>query len=87
VSKRVVESGILSTLTGAASLLEIEFDGNRRKRACGFQAAFAVRLSTVIKRKKLDGRGRLAVECGRMTYSEDDRKGDARFPPDDYYRK
>jgi hypothetical protein len=37
VSQRIVESGILSTRTGATSLLEIEFDGNRRKKHVDFR--------------------------------------------------
>jgi hypothetical protein len=37
VSERIVESGVLSTRTGAASLLEIEFDGNRRKQQIDFR--------------------------------------------------
>ena len=32
VAQRIVESGVLSVRMGATSLLEIEFDGNRRKR-------------------------------------------------------
>jgi hypothetical protein len=36
-SQRMVESGILSTRTGAASLLEIEFDGNRQKKRVDFR--------------------------------------------------
>jgi hypothetical protein len=37
VSQRVVESGILSTLTGAAPLLEIEFDGKPRNERMDFR--------------------------------------------------
>jgi len=37
VSQKIVESGILATRTGAASLLEIEFDGNRRKEHMDFR--------------------------------------------------
>ncbi len=37
VSQKIVESGILATRTGAASLLEIEFDGNRRKEQIDFR--------------------------------------------------
>ncbi len=37
VSQRIVESGILATRTGARSLLEIEFDGNRRKEHMDFR--------------------------------------------------
>jgi len=36
-SKKVVESGILATRTGATSLLEIEFDGNRRQKQIDFR--------------------------------------------------
>jgi hypothetical protein len=37
VSQKMVESGILATRTGATSLLEIEFDGNRRKEQMDFR--------------------------------------------------
>jgi hypothetical protein len=37
VSQKMVESGILATRTGATSLLEIEFDGNRRKEHMDFR--------------------------------------------------
>jgi hypothetical protein len=37
VSLKIVESGILATRTGATSLLEIEFDGNRRKEHMDFR--------------------------------------------------
>jgi hypothetical protein len=37
VAQTVVESGILSTRTGTTSLLEIEFDGNRRKKRADFR--------------------------------------------------
>jgi hypothetical protein len=37
VSQKIVESGILATRTGATSLLEIEFDGNRRKEQMDFR--------------------------------------------------
>jgi hypothetical protein len=37
VSQTIVESGILATRTGATSLLEIEFDGNRRKEQMDFR--------------------------------------------------
>jgi Glyoxalase-like domain len=37
VSQKIVESGILRTQTGATSLLEIEFDGNRRKEYIDFR--------------------------------------------------
>jgi Glyoxalase-like domain len=37
VSQKLVESGILATRTGATSLLEIEFDGNRRKERMDFR--------------------------------------------------
>ena len=30
-SQKIIESGVLETRTGATSLLEIEFDGHRRK--------------------------------------------------------
>lgn len=36
-SQKVVESGILATRTGATSLLEIEFDGHRRKEHMDFR--------------------------------------------------
>jgi hypothetical protein len=36
-SQQMVESGILATRTGATSLLEIEFDGNRRKQHMDFR--------------------------------------------------
>ena len=36
-SQKIVESGILSTRTGATSLLEIEFDGNRRQKQIDFR--------------------------------------------------
>jgi hypothetical protein len=36
-SKRIVESGILSTRIGARSLVEIEFDSNRRKMVGDFR--------------------------------------------------
>ena len=37
VSQRVVESGILASRTGPTSLLEIEFDGNRRQEQVDFR--------------------------------------------------
>jgi Glyoxalase-like domain len=37
VSQKIVESGILATRTGATSLLEIEFDCNRRKEQMDFR--------------------------------------------------
>lgn len=37
VSQRVLQSGILATRTGAISLLEIEFDGNRQKKQVDFR--------------------------------------------------
>ncbi len=37
VAQRIVDSGILATRTGATSLLEIEFDGNRRKEHLDFR--------------------------------------------------
>lgn len=37
VSQKIAESGILATRTGATSLLEIEFDGNRRKEQMDFR--------------------------------------------------
>jgi hypothetical protein len=37
VSQKIVESGVLATRTGATSLLEIEFDGNRRKEQMDFR--------------------------------------------------
>jgi hypothetical protein len=37
VSQKIVESGILATRTGGTSLLEIEFDGNRRKEFMDFR--------------------------------------------------
>jgi hypothetical protein len=37
VSQKIVENGILRTQTGAISLLEIEFDGNRRKESIDFR--------------------------------------------------
>jgi len=37
VSQKIVESGILATRTGVTSLLEIEFDGNRRKEQMDFR--------------------------------------------------
>jgi len=37
VSQKIVESGILATRTGTTSLLEIEFDGNRRKEQMDFR--------------------------------------------------
>ena len=36
-SQKVVESGILTTRTGAAPLLEIEFDGHRRQKQVDFR--------------------------------------------------
>jgi hypothetical protein len=36
-SRRIVESGILSAQKGPRSLLEIEFDGNRRKEIVDFR--------------------------------------------------
>jgi hypothetical protein len=36
-SRKIVEGGILATRTGSASLLEIEFDGNRRKEQMDFR--------------------------------------------------
>jgi hypothetical protein len=37
VSQKIVEGGILSTRTGATSLLEIEFDGHRRREHVDFR--------------------------------------------------
>ena len=37
VSQRIVEDGILSTRTGATSLLEVEFDNNRREKSLDFR--------------------------------------------------
>jgi hypothetical protein len=37
VAQRIVESGVLSARTGATSLLEIEFDSNRRKEHVDFR--------------------------------------------------
>jgi hypothetical protein len=37
VSQKIVENGILATRMGAKSLLEIEFDGNRRKEQMDFR--------------------------------------------------
>jgi hypothetical protein len=37
LSQKIVESGILATRAGATSLLEIEFDGNRRKQYMDFR--------------------------------------------------
>ena len=37
VAQTVVGNGILSTRTGTTSLLEIEFDGNRRKERVDFR--------------------------------------------------
>jgi len=37
VSQKIIESGILATRTGATSLLEIEFDCNRRKEQMDFR--------------------------------------------------
>jgi hypothetical protein len=37
VSQKIVESGILTSRTGATSLLEIEFDGKRRKERMDFR--------------------------------------------------
>jgi Glyoxalase-like domain len=37
VAQRIVESGVLSARTGATSLLEIEFDSNRRKKHVDFR--------------------------------------------------
>jgi hypothetical protein len=42
VSQKIVESGILATQTGATSLLEIEFDGNRRKEHMDFRPELPV---------------------------------------------
>jgi hypothetical protein len=35
-SHKIIESGVLATRTGATSLLEIEFDGHRRKERVDF---------------------------------------------------
>jgi hypothetical protein len=37
VSQKIVETGILATRTGATALLEIEFDGHRRKKHMDFR--------------------------------------------------
>src|SRR5215469_13456371 len=37
VSRRIIESGVLETRMGAASLLEIEFDGQQRKKHVDFR--------------------------------------------------
>jgi hypothetical protein len=37
VAQRILKSGIVSTRTGATSLLEIEFDGSRRKEHVDFR--------------------------------------------------
>ena len=36
-SKKIIESGVLSTRMGATSLLQIEFDGHRRKEHADFR--------------------------------------------------
>ena len=36
-SRKIVDGGILATRTGSASLLEIEFDDNRRKEEMDFR--------------------------------------------------
>jgi hypothetical protein len=36
-SQKIIESGVLATRTGATSLLEIEFDGHRRKERVDFR--------------------------------------------------
>ena len=36
-SRKIVDSGILAARKGSASLLEIEFDGNRRKKQMDFR--------------------------------------------------
>ncbi len=36
-SQRIIGSEVLATRTGAVSLLEIEFDGNRRKERADFR--------------------------------------------------
>jgi hypothetical protein len=36
-SQKIIESGVLATRTGVASLLEIEFDGHRRKEHADFR--------------------------------------------------
>jgi len=36
-SQKIIESGVLATRTGAISLLEIEFDGHRRKERADFR--------------------------------------------------
>ena len=36
-SQKMIESGVLATRTGATSLLEIEFDGHRRKEHLDFR--------------------------------------------------
>jgi hypothetical protein len=36
-SQKIIESGVLETRTGATSLLEIEFDGHRRKEHVDFR--------------------------------------------------
>ena len=37
VAQKILENGMLATRTGAKSLLEIEFDGNRRKEQVDFR--------------------------------------------------
>jgi hypothetical protein len=37
VAQRIVESGVLSAREGATTLLEIEFDSNRRKEYVDFR--------------------------------------------------
>jgi hypothetical protein len=36
-SRKIIESGVLAARTGAESLLEIEFDGHRRKERADFR--------------------------------------------------
>jgi hypothetical protein len=42
VSRRMIESGVLETRTGAASLLVIEFDGQQRKKHVDFRPQLPV---------------------------------------------
>jgi hypothetical protein len=41
-SQKIIESGVLATRTGMTSLLEIEFDGHRRKEHADFRPHLAV---------------------------------------------
>jgi hypothetical protein len=53
VSQKIVEAGILLTPEGQKSLLEIDFDGNRRREIVDFRSHLSLRLSPLIIKREV----------------------------------